>query len=404
VGDERATIQEQAAKAQQLLRSKKYRTDPFTGKVDPESKEPVTFATPGSWIPASFTPLGTFKATLAILAALALMLLLERLASRSSYDLHGVALWGGIAAVAVGFFAIANFHSKVTKVMGFRESVHAAGAFGPFINENNGIGFVNVGFCLLYYLIWRRIREHSHRSNKTGLVFLAVSLGIFHMAVLTIRGSGAGWWIALLFPFVIFLRILKRWPRLALAVALIAVIFSSAFLVFAIHYRFTDIHGRLGVWKNAVNQEHFLIGNGIHSFRYRFPEVITEMPLQNPKSWWYPENEYIQSYFEAGAPALIGTLLLFGIIAVMGFKTIMKNESSFLLVPGLWAEALHAGTDYNFNIWPVVAIYLILFIVLSSHQQLINNHRERKDLSLKNPEDAINDQIKKETGLAEMWN
>ncbi len=381
IGDERATIGARAVEAETLLRSERYRTDPFTHKVLPEDQGPFQTPAPKRWIASTFTPPMTIRALIALFAAAALILLLEALSNDGREKLRGLALTGGVVGIGVGVIAVVTYHSKVTELLGFRKSAHAVGAFGPFINENNGMGFVNPAFCLLYYLIWRKIKRDRHRSNKIGLTFVLVGLALFHATILTIRTSDAGLWVLLLFPLVILLRLLKRRPRIALAFALLSATLVAGLAVFAIHYRFTDLHGRVGIWNNALHQDHYLVGNGLQSFNERFPGVLTNIPIENGKTmrYVYPENEYLQLYFEAGVFGLlaVGGMLLY--VIVIGWRSIMVKGGAFLLVPALWGGALHAATDFDFHFWPVVGIYLLLIAVIQTALSKQYNHATPKE-------------------------
>jgi len=138
-GDERGVIQERAVEGEALLRSDLYRTDPLSGRVSPKDTDPLQTPAPKASMQATFTPLLTLRAWVALWAALLLILLLEALA-RGYRDILRIQAWAlGAAGLVVGFWGLVHFREAPAKVLGVRESTHAGGSFGPFINENKGI-------------------------------------------------------------------------------------------------------------------------------------------------------------------------------------------------------------------------------------------------------------------------
>lgn len=358
-GDERATLASEAARAEVLLRSEPYRTDALTGAVLPEDRDPVLTPPPPGWIPATFAPRATARALVALLAFLAFLLLLERAAENGREDLRRLALATGIAGVAAGAFALVQFRPGAQKVLGVRESVHAASAFGPFINENNGMGFVNLALCLLYYLLYRKARENPHPTNRLGLLVLASALAAFHGALLLIRTTGAGFWTPLLLPVILALRLLKERPRALRAAS--ALFFAALALAGGamLLWGFTDLHGRMGIWKNALSGGHLLLGNGLGAFAERFPSVLEDTPTRSAVLWLYPENEYLQLLFEGGIAGAVAGLAALLWVFRLGVEALAARGGAFLLVPALWGEALHAVTDFHFHLWPVLFAYTL---------------------------------------------
>jgi hypothetical protein len=215
-------------------------------------------------------------------------------------------------------------------------------------------------------------------SNKLGLGIAAVGILAFHAILLSIRTSVAGFWPLLLLPLVVVLHALRGRPRLALALGLTALVAFVSLSLFALHFRFTDLHGRWDLWRNALDQSHWLIGNGLGSFGERFQAVFKDAPVQSPVHWVYPENEYIQLFFEAGVPGLLAALIAAGYVLRLGWRALMAGGCTFVLVPALWGESLHAATDFSFHLWPVVFAALLLMILLDLALDRENHHgRER---------------------------
>ena len=367
VGDERAALEKNAAAADALLRSDLYRTEPFTGRLLPPDPLPTSPTAPRAWICASFTPLLTLRALLALLAAAALLLLLEALAQGYRDRFRKLAFAAGALGMGVGLVALVQYRPGAVKVMGLRESTHAGASFGPFINENNGMGFVNLAFCGLYYLAGRRYLKSKRSRDRLGWAILAAGLLAFHCTILAIRTSGAGAWTLLLVPVVASLHAMRRHPRAAMALALVLAVCAGALVVSAVRSDFTDLHGRLPVWRDALRGSgHWLLGNGLGSFSERFRAVLGSQPVKTPALWNYPENEIVQLAFEGGfAGALVG-LGLVAFVLALGWKAIMGSGALFALVPALWGEALHAMTDFHFHLWPIVTLYLLLIAIVTT--------------------------------------
>ncbi|MEJ2421130.1 MAG: hypothetical protein P8018_05275, partial [Acidobacteriota bacterium] len=175
---ERTAVYTQGAKAEALLHTKKYRVDPFGPAADkpvaPEKWTPVTPKMPG-WIPASFTPMATLRALLALAAAFCLLLLLEQLARAGSFMLRRLAWVGGALGLAITFIALMQYHARPEKILWLRQSKYAKHAFASFVNPNHGEAFVNLALPLLYYLLWRASLKARRPSDKWGLRMIVLA-------------------------------------------------------------------------------------------------------------------------------------------------------------------------------------------------------------------------------------
>ena len=52
----------------------------------------------------------------------------------------------------------------------------------------------------------------------------------------------------------------------------------------------------------------------------------------------------------------------------------MAGGCTFVLVPALWGEALHAATDFSFHLWPSVFAALLLVVLMDVALDRENHH------------------------------
>jgi hypothetical protein len=363
-GDERGTQSERAVEAEQILRSEPYRLAPLKGNPLADEDGPLGAKRGAGWVPVSFTPALTARAVWALLAALALILLLEEVSRGGSQEMARLGLVTGLLGLLVGTTALVQFRPGVERVMGFFRSPHGGNALGPFINENNGMGFLNPALGFLYYIMARRILKERKRQDRMGLLVIAGALFVAHVSLVAIRTSGAGLWPFLLVPPVVLIHSLRSRPRLCLALAGSGVIVLGCAVLFAWHYRFIDFNGRAATWHNLMMQNHWLLGNGLQSFSLRFKTILVDMPLHPIRFYVYPENEFLQLFFEGGLGGALLFLFAVAYVLVLGWRALLASGAVFTLVPVLWGEIFHAATDFQFHLWPVAFTYLILIATM----------------------------------------
>ncbi len=338
----------------------------------PQSWTALTPSLP-AWLPASFTPMATARAIVALLAVGCLILLLERVLADKNGKAKRLAFWVGLLGLGVALVALVQYAEHKTKILWLRQSHYAKGAFGPFVNPNHGEVFVNLAFPLLYYLLWRRSLRQDRPGNRWGIRVLILGLFGLHMVLLAVSHSRGAYLALALYPpvllgYLAFKR--KTWAAWAAAACLAAIV---AGLGLAMWTGVLTDDGRLRLDEN-IPFHHVFVGNGLNSFAQRFPSIVTDQPLMRETFNTHLENEYLQTFFEAG---LVPALLLLGaaVVAILlGLKALKLGNASFWMVPAFCAETCHASVDFIGHVFPIVAAYLLIWGLL---HRTTHNHEHR---------------------------
>ena len=363
---ERVAIYDEGDKAEALLRSDAYRWDAFSSAPAPPARDASPALTPAApgWIPASFTPLATVRSLLALAAAFCLILLLERVA-RDEQRLQKLLFVVGGLGLAVALVALVQYAEPKSKLLGIRASPFAYRAFGPFVNPNHGEAFVNLTLPLLYYLLWRRSLREAGLGNRWGLRALMAGIFILHVVLLAFSHSRGAFLALALYPLAILGHWAFKGSRAAWTAVVLYALVLAAGVFFALATGAIFESGRVELNAN-VPARHFLIGQGLGSFEARFPAVVTDFPLAyTTKVNTHLEDEYLQTFFEAGLlPALL-LLAAAGWALVLALRGVRLGRASFWLAPALAGETAHAAVDFTGHVFPVVGAYLLLWLMLS---------------------------------------
>ena len=199
------------------------------------------------------------------------------------------------------------------------------------------------------------------------------------------RISWFAFFSSILVAILIFLR--KRELLLALAgfftISFIAAL-GSGFV--AIKNRILDIlanwrsEERVTVWTDTLNMlgdnsvKDWLLGHGIGSFRYYFPDYNTFKVNGKIVNWNFPHNVFFQIIFENGFIGLVmflGATVLLMIGIWRGYHRLKHQSDRYLLVTLFilfWMNFLHAALTLSFYhkyfIYPLSMIIGILLILL----------------------------------------
>ncbi len=365
-GSERYTRYTDEAKAEALLHSDAYRADPFGPQKDlpREDWTPITPSAP-SLMPASYTPGATGRALLALSAAFALVLLLERLAEEGRARLRALAWVAGSMGLLIALVALIQFHDKAREaLLWLRATPRAAGAFGPFVNPNHGEAFVNVALPLLYYLIWRAAFFLKKRADRIGLRVMAFAVLFLHVAVLAVSHSRGAFLALGLYPLAWLAKGAWRGGnklrRSLTAGYLMLLIFLAAFGFWT---GIATDHGRLAL-DLSVPKSGFVLGHGLNSFEERFPAEVSRLALTGgPLRNTHLENEYLQLFFEGGTLAALLGVVMGAAVIYLAFRLATEGRAAFWLAPALAGETIHALVDFTGHVFPIVGTILLASIL-----------------------------------------
>lgn len=365
VGSDRYSRYTEGAEAENLLHTDAYRIDPFGPDADKplpaESWTPVTPPVP-RFIPATFTPAATGQALLALAAGLCLILLLERLAEEEPQRLRQL-LWvcGGLGLFITAVALVQSTDLGRTHILWLRPSSRADIAFGPFVNENHGIAFVNLAMPALYYLLWRASGSTRHRLDRWGIRVVVLSVWGLQVVAVGLAHSLGGLLALGFYPAMAFFRWLPRRRAVLGAatagavLALVAIVWASAW------WGLVPNHGRLRLLRDLPSA-HWLAGSGMGSFGERYPAVATDLVMLDAVHYSHLENEYGQVCFEAGVvPALLGLIVCCAVLYLTARLT-LESAAAFWLAPAMAGEALRCSGDFSMHCFPIVGAFLLLCI------------------------------------------
>jgi O-antigen ligase len=142
---------------------------------------------------------------------------------------------------------------------------------------------------------------------------------------------------------------------------------------------------RITVWTDTLNMlgdnsaMDWLLGHGIGSFRYYFPDFNTFKIGNKVEDWSFPHNVFFQIIFENGLIGLV--MILGGIILLMittwhGYHRLKHPSTRYLLVTLFilfWINFIHCALTLSFYhkyfIYPLSMIIGILLILLEKTGQ-----------------------------------
>lgn len=361
VDKSRLQIYEDAAKAEELLQSEKYRIDPFEKTEAPYESQRYTPKLP-SFLTLTRTPVATIRGLIALLSFFCFILLLEDVMREGNSQLRRLALFVGLIGLGIGLIALVEKGiEQRTHILWIRESARAQYAFGPFVNANHGEAFINLTFPILCYLVWRKAQRTRKKMDKIGM-YIFIGAILFLQGALVASGSSRGNFLFLaLLPCFFLLQLgFSKKKKIILGTSAIYFILIGAVCIFLIQSGLITDAVRVRMNPNVFS-EFSIIGNGIGSFEEVFPSKIIEWPIFYEMRNVFLENEYLQSYFEAGIFGLLGALL-FSLYIIGRNMIFLKNyEKGFWLSAVLISELLRVWFDMTFHIFPLAAAFVLIY-------------------------------------------
>ncbi len=358
---DRVAAYEEGRMSEELLQSQKYRINSLDRTEIPAETQRYTPQMP-RWLTLSLSPMSTFKALIALLSGLCLILLVEDLSRTGESYLRKLALIAGLSGLAIGMIALVGKSlEKKTHILGIRESDRAANAFGPFVNGNHGEAFVNLTFPLICYLIWRKSKDARKTSDIWGMR-LTILAFLFLQFALVFSGLSRGNLLAIsILPVAGLLHAgIGTKNKLVLVTGIGLLIVFSGLGMFLVQDGLLSSPVRSQMNLNVVDDISWC-GNGINTFQETFPATVnrwfTKAPMKNENL----ENEYLQVLYEGGMLPFLAAVFLAGHVLIECVKVLFVRGGRFWLVAPLLAESIRAYFDMSFHVFPLVAVFLLTF-------------------------------------------
>ncbi|MBS0209183.1 MAG: O-antigen ligase family protein [Planctomycetes bacterium] len=333
-------------------------------------------AKPVSRAPISLYPSGTRRRAALLVMGVAAFALGSRFFRRREPLLALISVTA-VCGVALAFFGILQKLSWRGMIYGIYPLINGGNPFGPYINRNNAAGFLNIALgCSLGLMLWQ-IGRRNYRSaaSEAEIEFLNQGVGLIGRAIQDLRdaigaltamrlallaglvmvvagvsaslsrGGILAMFVGLLLACWMIRRLRGAW--LALAAMVLVMIGAAAMLSFtglaqmveariqsAISLGTSDDSGRSKLLDVGLRTaaDYWLLGGGLGTFRYThqphgqgFRSVFFE----------YAENQYLETWAEAGMP---GLSLLLAEIGLMGWVCLRLIRASQRNVENLWVS------------------------------------------------------------------
>jgi len=307
-----------------------------------------------------------------------MILAIHCLSKRTNPDSRTLMVYCSIALLAL----IIQFITYYT----VERVVNAGGleSFGVYSNMHH---FGSVASLILPVLAY-------FATQIKGWLRLLCIVGIIVAFFLLWESSSRISWLAffssILFAILLFLRSRKLLMGLAgfFTMSFIAALFSG---LTAIKNRIMDIlsnwrtEERVTVWTDTLNMlsdnsvKDWLLGHGIGSFRYYFPDFNTFKVGSKVEDWNFPHNVFFQIIFEnglIGLATILGGMALLMIAVWRGYHRLEHTSARYLLVTLFilfWINFIHCALTLSFYhkyfIYPLSVIIGILLILLEKTGQ-----------------------------------
>jgi O-antigen ligase len=312
------------------------------------------------------------------LALPGMILAIHCLSKRTNPDSKTLLVYSSITLLAVMIQFISYYtiervvNSSGLESLGLYGSMHHFGAFASLILP---------------------ITAYFATQIKGWLRLLCV-VGVFVAFFLLWESSSRISWVAFFSSILIAILLFLRSRNLLMGLigfftmSFIAALFSG---LTAIKDRIKDIlsnwrtEERVTVWTDTLNMlgdnsvKDWLLGHGIGSFRYYFPDYNTFKVRGKIVDWNFPHNVFFQIIFENGAFGLVmflGATVLLMIGIWRGYHRLKHQRDRYLLVTLFilfWINFIHCALTLSFYhkyfIYPLSVIIGIILILLEKTGQ-----------------------------------
>jgi O-antigen ligase len=307
------------------------------------------------------------------LALPGMILAIHSFSKKVRLDSKTLSVYGGIAVLALIVHFIAYYTVERVVNPGGLESMSL------YSNMHHFGAFASLILAVLSYF---------GTQIKGWLRFLCFACAIGAFYLLWESSSRISWlsfFSSIVVAALVFLRNKRLWIALA---GMLAVSFTAAYVsgLAAIRSRIADLivnwqtEERITVWTDTLRMLRdnsfmdWLLGHGIGSFRYYFPDYETIGARGVLESWNFPHNFFFQIIFENGIIGLM--MILVGIALLMmglwrAHRLLEDKIDRYLLVTIFilfWINFIHGALTLSFYhkyfIYPlsmVIGISLILF-------------------------------------------
>lgn len=298
-----------------------------------------------------------------------------------------------LVGVAVSFFGVVQNLSWNGKLFWQYELLQGGRPFGPFVNKNNGAGFLLITFSAAMYFVTYQLFNWKWQNEPAGLVladdhwekesksrksisklitelmaglepkhlYSGAAVAVIFAGVLATLSRGG--MLALLAGCLVAAVVLVRTNKtLVVAAALILGVLGVGFVVYSEQSTqitdqietFAEIDGsapRLLHWQDVwpYAQDHLALGCGIGTYRYAANSFQT---FFFQKTYAHAENIYIETLVEMGVGAVV-LLLIVLLICLFASIKLMRRTESFdraLGVAGLvclTSQAIASALDFG---------------------------------------------------------
>lgn len=381
-----------------LVERKKYLTS-LVWFVLPVAACYVIYQTASISGPISIYPSAS-RAQLYVLGSAIGLFLASIVLFREKRTIEPLLVCAGVVGFSVAFVGIVqNFGwEKGSKVLWVYELLYGGKPFGPFVNKNNGAGFLILVIAgPLYFLVKQLLRsgmstnrsagqssdielsldsssgkqkfqpfhliakflarlEAKHLYSLTGLI--AIVVGVF---LSFSRGGSISVVVGLSAGF-LMLMVANRWAVVLAGFVIVSCVGAAMWTeqADAVSQSLASIaeadessSPRLLHWKDAMTyyQSHWLLGSGLGTYRYEYP-VFQQQPFRG--KFAHAENVFLETIAELGVPGVAALLLtLFALMySIVKLFRQPRNSDQALAVAGFASfSGLVAASCLDFGIY-----------------------------------------------------